>query len=145
MQTSTPANPLSTEFALFPLASRSPLMKKMIVGLTLFFFVATFIQLVYLHLSIERTADLDLRDAFSLIDDKPIADFEDQIAVSRMKAMIELEGFALQRRHHQANVLLMSRVWAQPKAIILCKRPHLPIQALRSPRFPAGKSGCCHS
>ncbi len=30
-----------------------------------------------------------------------------------MKAMIELEGFALQRRHHQANVLLMSRVWAR--------------------------------
>ncbi len=90
-----------------------PLMKRMITGLSLFFFVATFLQLIYLHLSIERTTPLDPRHAFAKMESQPVTNFEDQMAASQLQAMVDLEAYALQRRHHQANVLLMSRVWAR--------------------------------
>jgi hypothetical protein len=90
-----------------------PLMKGMIVGLTFFFFIISFVQLFYLHRRIERAPALDINDSFAHLETDTELSFEDSISASRLMALMMLEANALERRHHQANVLLMSRVWVR--------------------------------
>ena len=90
-----------------------PLMKGMIVGLTFFFFIVSFVQLFYLHRRIERAPALNISESFSHLKKGADFSFEDAISASRLKALMMLEANALERRHHQANVLLMSRVWVR--------------------------------
>lgn len=85
-----------------------PLMASMVVGLTLFFFVVTFLQLGYLHRRIDRAPTLDLP---AMLNDQSAA-WPQQLQ-PEFKALAVLESNALERRYHQANVLLMSRVWAR--------------------------------
>ena len=78
----------------------------------LFFFTASAWQLYYLHQRIERSPELDLAPALALLDSNPKGASErDKLEVGRWKTLTLLEGNALQRRYHQANVLLMSRIW----------------------------------
>jgi hypothetical protein len=90
-----------------------PFMLRMVVGLTLFFFVASCVQLAYLHLSIKQAPKLDMRESFSLLSVNSEPTFQEMLAVSKLKAITRLEANALERRYHQANVLLMSRVWTR--------------------------------
>ena len=90
-----------------------PVMKRMVIGLTLFFFIATFGQLVYLHLSISNQPDLEISEAFTLLEKNPTYTFEQNIEATEMKSLLSLEAASLAKRHHQANVLLMSRVWVR--------------------------------
>jgi hypothetical protein len=78
----------------------------------LFFFTASALQLYYLHQRIERSPELDLNPALGLLESNPAGASErDKLEVGRWKTLSILEGNALQRRYHQANVLLMSRIW----------------------------------
>jgi hypothetical protein len=79
-----------------------------VVTLAVFFFLASFMQLAYLHQSIERTPVLD--PSVILGAEK---DSWQQTLPAEFKALAILEAGALDRRYHQANVLLMSRVWAR--------------------------------
>ncbi len=81
-----------------------PLMIRMLVGLTLFFFVASLLQLAFLHASIRESPRLDVADVVEAHGDG------DRLAAD-LRALVILESNALERRYHQANVLLMSRVW----------------------------------
>lgn len=74
-------------------------MVRMVVGLTLFFFLATLVQLVYLHLNIKDAPEIQ---SVSLDDLDPEA---------RQRYILEV--YVINKRHHQANVLLMSRVWTR--------------------------------
>jgi len=85
-----------------------PLMKWMIIGLTFFFFVASFAQYYYLQQNIERAPKLNIHESFASIPND-----QESLSVSKFKASVMLEANALERRHHQANVLLMSRVWVR--------------------------------
>lgn len=82
-----------------------PLMVRMIVGLTLFFFIASFVQLAYLHLTIQQAPRVDY--ATLLQEQDP-----ERLSVS-FQTLAVLDAGILERRYHQANVLLMSRVWAR--------------------------------
>lgn len=82
-----------------------PLMVWLLVGLTVFFFVASLFQLVYLHANIREAPRLELPSAAEMRDDAT--------GTAGLVALIELEGNLIERRYHQANVLLMSRVWAR--------------------------------
>ncbi|MEJ2559204.1 MAG: hypothetical protein P8186_23910 [Anaerolineae bacterium] len=90
-----------------------PLMSHMVIGLTLFFFVASFAQLAYLHWSISRSPRMELGEALAMLSPAPDATLEEMLAASHLKVLATLEANALERRHHQANVLLMSRVWTR--------------------------------
>jgi len=90
-----------------------PLMIGMLAVLAFFFFVASFIQLYYLHTRIEDAPKLDLAQAFSIPDSGGAATDIGKLDYSKWKALSILEGYSLQRRYHQANVLLMSRVWTR--------------------------------
>lgn len=100
-----------------------PLMVSMLVGLTAFFFVASFVQLYYLQTRIERGPQLDLTPAMTSLDDfekdlrsgavKDEVSFDTRLAYAKWRTLSILEANALQRRYHQAGVLLISRIWTR--------------------------------
>ena len=86
-------------------------MVRMLVGLTVFFFLASFGQLFYLHSRIENAPQVKIEDFLSkvtlTVDDVK----QDQLAEQKLRLCAVLEANLIARRYHQANVFLMSRVW----------------------------------
>ena len=83
-----------------------PLMVRMVVGLTLFFFLATLGQLLYLHVAIQQAPKIT---ATQLAE----AEATGAGVTPEFRTLALLETHALEQRYHQANVLLMARVWAR--------------------------------
>lgn len=83
-----------------------PLMSWMLIGLTLFFLLASFVQLAVLHDRIDHAPALD--PALLKID---ASEKSDAVTVGRMTIEARLEANLIARRYHQANVAMMSRVW----------------------------------
>jgi hypothetical protein len=81
-----------------------PLMVWMVVGLTVFFFAATLAQLAYLNVSIQRQPSLDPRIVDVVVESELPREFQ---------VLALLDASTLDRRYHQNNVQLMSRVWAR--------------------------------
>jgi hypothetical protein len=77
-----------------------PFMVLMIAGLTIFFVYGTYSQLNRVSSQITESPMLDLAPAL-----------DERALEQDWKARVILEGNALERRYHQANVLLLSRVW----------------------------------
>ena len=73
-----------------------PLMIRMIVFLAIFFFIASLAQLIYLHKRIEQMPEIKMDQLLS-----PNTD----------KAVLALELLIIEKRYHQANTSLMSRIW----------------------------------
>jgi hypothetical protein len=100
-----------------------PLMVGLLVTLTAFFFVASFVQLYYLQTRIEQAPRLDLGPAMASLDEiaKDVMDgkvvdqlaFNNRLEYARWKTLSLLEANALQRRYHHAGVLLISRIWTR--------------------------------
>jgi len=100
-----------------------PVMVGLLVTLTAFFFVASFVQLYYLQTRIERAPRLDLGPAMASLDEiaKDVRDgkvgdqlaFNNRLEYARWKTLSLLEANALQRRYHHAGVLLISRIWTR--------------------------------
>jgi hypothetical protein len=89
-----------------------PFMVVVLSLVMLFFFTASAFQLYYLHQRIERSPELDLNPALGILESNPAgASEKDKLEIGRWKTLSILEGNALQRRYHQANTLLMSRIW----------------------------------
>jgi hypothetical protein len=83
-----------------------PLMSRMIVGLTIFFFAASLGQLLYLDRTIQRVPATDLTrlGLTPATGSQPLPSAEFRILAS-------LDAALLERRYHQANVFLMGRLW----------------------------------
>jgi hypothetical protein len=100
-----------------------PLMAGMVVALTAFFFVASFVQLYYLQSRIEQGPRLDLAPAMIAARDLETdltrtATFDKDrfntgFEYMQWRALLLLEANALQQRYHQAGVLLISRIWTR--------------------------------
>jgi hypothetical protein len=88
-----------------------PLMIRMLTGLTIFFFLASFGQLFYLHRRIENAPTLSTADLLGPLGHDLVATTAD-LGHQRLRTSALLEANVIARRYHQANVLLMSRVWA---------------------------------
>lgn len=84
-----------------------PLMIAMLVGLTLFFFAASLLQLVYLNRKIWDAPRVDVR---ALRSESGNGELSEAV---RFNTLAVLEANVVERRYHQSNVLLMSRVWAR--------------------------------
>jgi len=91
-----------------------PFMVIMISALTLFFFIASCFQLYYLHQRIEHSPELHLEALMAdMKSSEQTLSGVDKLTSLKWKTMVVLEGHTLQRRYHQANVLLMSRIWTR--------------------------------
>ncbi|WBA44321.1 hypothetical protein [Hymenobacter canadensis] len=91
-----------------------PFIIRMLVGFSMVFFIGSFIQLYYLHARINNSPAFTLGNTFNQlaeIKSQSHQTNQDLIAATRWQTLSVLEASALQRRYHQANVLLMSRVW----------------------------------
>jgi len=88
-----------------------PLMKRMIIGLTIFFFAASFGQLVYLHFKIDEPSPVAIERII------PVASEDSTIkadpTATSLKGALWLEVYTVERRHHQARVQLMSSIWVR--------------------------------
>ena len=90
-----------------------PFMVRMVFGLTLFFFIASCVQLIYLHWNIKNSPKLDL-DLSSLNSSSvDAADVKQKLETAKLQALVYLEAYSIRRHTHQANVLLMARVWTR--------------------------------
>lgn len=90
-----------------------PFMARMIAGLAVFFFVASLAQLIYLHSRMAHGPSIDLDVLAEATKSDVQLSQEQMIVLRRMKTAAFLEANLVERRYHQANVLLMSRVWAR--------------------------------
>jgi len=100
-----------------------PLMVGLLVTLTAFFIVASFVQLYYLQTRIEKAPRLDLGPAMTSLDeiakDMQSGKIQDPRALNsrmeqaRWQTLSILEANVLQRRYHHAGVLLISRIWTR--------------------------------
>jgi hypothetical protein len=88
-----------------------PLMTRVIVGLTIFFFVASLIQLAILHLRIGNEPKFDMLESFTFIPPDAVLTPKDRLNAMKAKASIIMEINTVKRRYHQVNSALASRVW----------------------------------
>lgn len=91
-----------------------PLMTWMLVGLTIFFFVASFYQLYYLHTRIKDGPKISLDKSID-INGSNLKDnqLDHQLKIIQWKTLATLDEHTLNQRYHQANVLLMARIWTR--------------------------------
>jgi len=88
-----------------------PLMTRMLIALTTFFFVASCVQLIYLHRTIQNGPKVDTRDALSQLVVGAQATPEQILSTTRLRAIVTLEADSVEHQYHQASVALMSRLW----------------------------------
>ena len=91
-----------------------PLMTWMIIGLTIFFFVASFIQLYYLHQKIDNGPVISLPEAAAFNSGSIQTGKElDYLQLMQWETLAALDEHTLNLRYHQANILLMARIWTR--------------------------------
>jgi len=88
-----------------------PHMRRTLTGLTLFFVLASCLQLIYLNRNILNAPKVDTHEALSLLSVGPQSSSQEILAATRLKAVLTLEASALDHQYHQAGVFLMSRIW----------------------------------
>ncbi len=94
-------------------AAMRPLMIVMLVGLTLFFFVATLFQVARLNERIDASPKLD---SASLLLPAACAAGRSEAACGaerRTNIAVTLEAHTIALRHHEASVLLMAALWSR--------------------------------
>jgi len=89
-----------------------PVMTKFLIGLTVFFFMASAVQLVYLQREISNNPKLDPNTIFQHVPETA-RQGESYSMDPFMRGLLHLEYNAVARRYHQANVSLMSRIWTK--------------------------------
>ena len=96
-----------------PLAARSiAVLILMLGGLTVFFFVSSLKQLDELEERIADSPTLDLEAALKGADARDLSE-ANRIVLAQWRTRVYLEKNIVERRYHQANVLLMARTWTR--------------------------------
>jgi len=90
-----------------------PLMTKLLIALAAFFFVASLGQLLYLHVRIQNPPLPGVDAAYEVLTLSATPTNQEKLQEFRDRSLVMLELHALERRYHQANVALMTRVWAR--------------------------------
>jgi hypothetical protein len=90
-----------------------PFMVWMLAGLTVFFFLSSLVQLVYLHQRILEGPQLPSTVLLRESTCPPAWTSEACLAQRRFDTQAVLEADLIARRYHQANVVLMSSVWSR--------------------------------
>ena len=88
-----------------------PFMTSIIILLAVFFFITTLLQMIYLQISIANSPQFDVNKSLSGLQIDSAVNYQQKIEVTRLRSLILLEDVAMAKQYHQANVLLMSRLW----------------------------------
>lgn len=84
-----------------------PVMTGLVLTLALFFFAATMHQLYQLNSKIQQVPQLDNSELLAS------SNTSVTLVEKQWRSLVLLESHVLQQRYHQANVLLMARVWVR--------------------------------
>jgi hypothetical protein len=91
-----------------------PFLQLTIAALAVFFLLTTLLQLRELQNRIGDSPRIDLEAALApLAVDAASLSNSDRLLYGQWRTLAELERNALERRYHQANVLLMARTWTR--------------------------------
>lgn len=92
-----------------------PFIRKVLTFLAVFFFFASLVQLFYLHTRIYQAPKMDLGEKLANWenDSSFTISAEDRLKYTEWKGLALLEELSVSSRYHQANVLLMARIWTQ--------------------------------
>jgi hypothetical protein len=88
-----------------------PLMSGMLIALTAFFFLATFVQMSYLHWSILDSPPIQIEPASSEASYVSSSSFDQQYEARQFEVRAAMERYIIEKRYHQVSVLLMSGLW----------------------------------
>ncbi len=88
-----------------------PFMTRTIILMTVFFFLASLLQVIYLNVIISRTPQFDAKESLSSLKLDSASTYEQEINATRLKSLVLLESAEMENQYHQANVLLMSTLW----------------------------------
>lgn len=89
-----------------------PFMVVLLSCLAIFFFISSVNQLYDLQNKIENSPVISLDTAFELLsNNEKNLSTKEVLEATRWKTLTLLESYALEQRYHQANALLMARVW----------------------------------
>jgi uncharacterized membrane protein YidH (DUF202 family) len=89
-----------------------PLMSTVVLGLTIVFVALSTVQLSRLQKYIQQEPTLTV-DQLGLTPQKGSADGATAFSYDQFRTLTALELHVIQRRHHQANLLVMSRTWTR--------------------------------
>jgi hypothetical protein len=84
-----------------------PFMTGIILTLGLFFFAATLYQLYELNIKIKEAPKLQNKELLDAAENRA------PLIEKQWRSLVMLESHVLQQRYHQANVLLMARIWVR--------------------------------
>lgn len=87
-----------------------PVMTGILVGLTLFFFLATFVQLAFLYTNIMQIPEPAIVSPVEQVSFEHLT-FDQQLSVRQLDYSARLEGYTLSRRYHQAGIWAISSLW----------------------------------
>lgn len=88
-----------------------PLMSGLLLGLTLFFFLATFIQISYMHWSILRSPTIDINPDADVEVAASAGTFNERLEARQQEVLNRIETYMVEQRYHHALVLIMSGLW----------------------------------
>jgi hypothetical protein len=88
-----------------------PLMVRLVLALTVFFFAVSLIQLTYLHWTIKEVPALDLSPALANFQNNPPTTFDQRIKLAELQMLAALDAGTMEHRYHQVTAALMARVW----------------------------------
>lgn len=88
-----------------------PLMVRLVLVLTVFFFSVSLVQLTYLHWTIKQAPKLDLTPALVEFQKNPPKTFEERIKLAELQMFAGLDAGMMEQRYHQVSAALMARVW----------------------------------
>ncbi len=90
-----------------------PIMVGMLIGLSIIFFGATLLQLTYLNRRIGDIPHVELPDLSATLlaaaDDSAAA----ELAARKLEVLATMEAYLVERRYHQASVMLMAGLWTR--------------------------------
>ncbi len=89
-----------------------PLMSTVVIGLTIIFVALSTVQLSRLQQYIQQEPTLTV-EQLGLNPQKGSADNATAFSYDQFRTLTALELHVIQRRHHQANLLVMSRTWTR--------------------------------
>jgi hypothetical protein len=88
-----------------------PMMTGVLIGLTAFFFIASFIQMSYLHWNIMQYPAINLESVTQNNLAASASTYDEQLEARQLEILARMEAYVIERRYHHANVMIMSGVW----------------------------------
>ncbi len=88
-----------------------PFMSRFIIVLSGFFFLASLVQLFYLHNVIQDKPQFNIQQTLAGLNFDSTKTHDEILEAARLKALVALEASSIDNQYHQAKVLLMARLW----------------------------------